>query len=103
MPDIDPSPARELLTRTPSSTGTTTCRGRCATHAAYDLDAYPLDVRQSATCTDLVRLAEGGVGAQFWSVFVPCNLGQRSVAATLEQIDFVLRFVAHYPDRCGWP
>ncbi|WP_375497552.1 dipeptidase [uncultured Jatrophihabitans sp.] len=65
----------------------------------YDLDAYPVDVRGDRTQTDLVRLAEGGVGAQFWSVFVPCNLGDRSVAATLEQIDFVLRMIARYPNR----
>jgi membrane dipeptidase len=67
-------------------------------HAAYDLDAYPVDVRQQATQTDLVRLREGGVGGQFWSVFVPAGLGPRSVTATIEQIDFVLRMVARYPD-----
>src|SRR4051812_18456054 len=66
-------------------------------HVAYDLDAYPLDVEQTATQTDLVRLRRGGVGAQLWSVYVPASLGARSVAATLEQIDFVLRMVARYP------
>jgi membrane dipeptidase len=66
----------------------------------YDLDAYHLDKRQSETYTDLVRLAEGGVGAQFWSVFVPAGwAGEKAVTATLEQIDFVLRMTAHYPDR----
>ena len=63
----------------------------------YDLEAYPVDVRQSRTRTDLVRLAEGGVGAQFWSVYVPFWTGAGAVTATLEQIDFVLRMVAHYP------
>lgn len=62
----------------------------------YDLEAYPLDRRQHETHTDLVRLREGGVGAQFWSVYVPCRLG---VTETLEQIDFVLRMIAHYPDQ----
>ena len=58
----------------------------------YDMDGYRLDQRQSRTHTDLVRLAEGGVGGQFWSVFVPSNLaGDTAVTATLEQIDFVLR------------
>jgi membrane dipeptidase len=65
----------------------------------YDLAGYRLDERQSATRTDLVRLAEGGVGGQFWSVYVPFSLGERAVTATLEQIDFVLRLIAHYPDR----
>ena len=39
----------------------------------YDLDAYPLDVAQTKTQTDLVRLRAGGVGGQFWSVFVPSH------------------------------
>ena len=65
----------------------------------YDLDGYRLDERQDTTRTDLVRLAEGGVGGQFWSVYVPFSSGAQAVTATLEQIDFVLRMVAHYPDR----
>ena len=65
----------------------------------YDLDAYRLDERQDRTRTDLVRLAEGAVGAQFWSVFVPFTLGAQAVTATLEQIDFVLRMIGHHPDR----
>jgi membrane dipeptidase len=65
----------------------------------YDLDAYPLDVEQSGTHTDLVRLRTGGVGGQFWSVFVPAQYGAASVTATIEQIDFVLRMIARYPDN----
>ncbi len=68
--------------------------------AGYDLSRYDVGERQSRTFTDLVRLAEGGVGGQFWSVFVPGSwAGERAVAATLEQIDFVHRLVATYPDR----
>ena len=41
----------------------------------------------------------GGVGAQFWSVFVPCSLaGGDAVTATLEQIDFVTAMVRRYPE-----
>ncbi|MDQ2835958.1 MAG: dipeptidase [Actinomycetota bacterium] len=66
----------------------------------YDLGAYDLGVRQSRTHTDLVRLAEGGVGAQFWSVYVPASwAGERAVTATFEQIDVVRRLVERYPDR----
>jgi membrane dipeptidase len=66
----------------------------------YDLAAYDIGQRQSRTHTDLVRLAEGGVGAQFWSVFVPAGwAGERAVTATFEQIDVVHRMVARYPDR----
>ena len=57
-----------------------------------------MSVRQAKTHTDLVRLAEGGVGCQFWSVYVPANrAGSQAVATTLEQIDFVHRLVARYP------
>ena len=50
------------------------------------------------TNTDLPRLAQGRVGAQFWSVFVPASLaGEAAVATTLEQIDFVRRMIRRYP------
>jgi membrane dipeptidase len=66
----------------------------------YDLADYDIGQRQDRTHTDLVRLAEGGVGAQFWSVFVPADwAGERAVTATLEQIDVVHRMVARYQDR----
>lgn len=66
----------------------------------YDIASYRLDERQTRTRTDLIRLAEGGVGGQFWSVFVPANLaGTTAVTATLEQIDFVLHMIAQHADR----
>ncbi len=49
--------------------------------------------------TDLPRLREGGVGAQFWSVYIPVDLaGATAVQAVLEQIDIVHRLLARYPD-----
>jgi membrane dipeptidase len=49
--------------------------------------------------TDIPRLREGGVGAQFWSVYVPTSLeGGAAVAATLEQIDVVYQMIRRYPD-----
>jgi membrane dipeptidase len=52
------------------------------------------------THTDLPRLARGGVGGQFWSVYVPAELeGDAAVAATIEQIDLVRRLVAAHPDQ----
>jgi len=66
----------------------------------YDLSAVDLSNGEPRLQTDLPRLAAGGVGAQFWSVFVPCELaGDAAVTATLEQVDFVRRFVARHPDR----
>jgi membrane dipeptidase len=51
------------------------------------------------TQTDLPRLARGGVGAQFWSVYVPAELqGDSALTVTLEQIDLVRQLAARYPD-----
>ena len=67
-------------------------------------DLAKLDIRQPqpSIMTDIARLRSGGVGGQFWSVYVPVELaGQASggaVTATLEQIDIVYRMVRKYPD-----
>jgi membrane dipeptidase len=56
----------------------------------------------TGTHTDLPRLAAGGVGAQFWSVYVPSALaGDRAVAAVLEQADLARRMIAQYPEALG--
>jgi len=49
--------------------------------------------------TDIGRMRRGGVGAQFWSVYAPCDQkGADAVTYTLEQIDFVRRMIARYPE-----
>lgn len=49
--------------------------------------------------TDIPRLRRGGVGAQFWAVYVPpIPSGPPAVQAVFEQIDVVHQMVAHYPD-----
>jgi membrane dipeptidase len=66
-----------------------------------DLDAVDLTSVVPDLHTDLKRLEAGGVAGQFWSVYVSPELfvGPAAVTATLEQIDFVRRLVARYPDR----
>jgi membrane dipeptidase len=64
----------------------------------YDLDARDISTPQPTLHTDIARLRAGGVGAQFFSVYVPGNMpGSSAVTATLEQIDCVLRIVERYP------
>jgi membrane dipeptidase len=68
----------------------------------YDSDVAAADLlgRLPNTHTDIPRLVEGGVGGQFWSVFVPATLaGDAAVTAVLEQIDLVHRMIARYPAR----
>lgn len=49
--------------------------------------------------TDMARLREGRVGAQFWSVYIPSEItGDAAIRATIEQIDLVKRMVARYPN-----
>lgn len=50
--------------------------------------------------TDIPRLKQGGVGAQFWSVYVPASTAYDGTAliATLEQIEMVHAMIDHYPE-----
>jgi membrane dipeptidase len=69
-------------------------------HAVYDFTAIDIAQPQPHLHTDLLRLRAGQVGAQFWSVFVPCTLtGAQAVTATLEQIDAVYLMLERYPDH----
>jgi membrane dipeptidase len=48
--------------------------------------------------TDIPRLRAGGVGGQFWSVYVPAELkGLDSTQAVHEQIDLTRRMIERYP------
>jgi membrane dipeptidase len=63
-----------------------------------DLDRLDISRPQPSIHTDIARLRAGGVGAQFWSVYVPAELaGEAAVTATLEQIDIVHRMMRKYP------
>ncbi|MCD5399178.1 MAG: dipeptidase [Dehalococcoidia bacterium] len=49
--------------------------------------------------TDIPRLREGGVGGQFWSVYIPQALPKgEHVRATMEQIDVVYNMLRQWPD-----
>jgi membrane dipeptidase len=49
--------------------------------------------------TDMARLHEGRLGAQFWSVYIPSEVtGDAAIRETLEQIDLVKRMVKAYPN-----
>jgi membrane dipeptidase len=62
-----------------------------------DLRAYDLR-RRTPGHTDLPRLRRGGVGGQFWSVFVPGQSdGTGFARMQLEQLDLARRMIARYP------
>ena len=88
------SAARDLLRRFPLIDGHNDLPWALRERAA------PVDLAEpvAGTHTDLPRLAAGGVGAQFWSVFVPATIGgDTAVTTVLEQIDLARRMIAAYP------
>jgi membrane dipeptidase len=68
-------------------------------NAARDLNKLDIRMPQPKIHTDIQRLRAGGVGGQFWSVYVPADMqGPIAVRTTFEQIDVVHRMVRKYPD-----
>jgi len=65
-----------------------------------ELDFYDTTQLENPMHTDIPRLKEGRVGAQWWSVYVPASIPEdEAVKRTMEQIDFVYRMAEKYPDE----
>jgi membrane dipeptidase len=65
--------------------------------AAFEVD---LEQPQPGLHTDFPRLRAGGVGMQFWSVYVPCRLtGDAAVTAVIQQAELVHTLAAQYPSQ----
>ncbi|SBT91305.1 membrane dipeptidase [Streptomyces sp. DI166] len=89
--------ARELLREFPVVDGHNDLPWALREQVRYDLDARDIAADQSAHLhTDLARLRAGGVGAQYWSVYVRSDLPD-PVPATLEQIDCVRQLIDRHP------
>ena len=73
---------------------------RADPHAKGDVAAFGLERRRPGD-TDIPRLREGRVGAQFWAAFVPPN-EQRPASYALQQIALVDRMNARHAD-VFWP
>ena len=95
----DIAAARDLLGRYPLVDGHNDLPWTLRVADELDPDTTDLAAPVASTHTDLPRLALGGVGAQFWSVFVPADLeGETAVTTTLEQVDLVHEMIRRYPD-----
>src|SRR3954447_17702951 len=70
------------------------------TKGSSSFDKLDISKPQRNLQTDIPRLRQGGVGGQFWSVWVPVEAGYRgeALSMTLEQIDLVKRMIERYPD-----
>lgn len=91
--------ARALLAEHPVVDGHNDLPWALREQVRYDLDRRDIAADQTGHLhTDIPRLRAGGVGAQFWSVYVRTDYtGDQAVSATLEQIDVVRRMAARYP------
>jgi membrane dipeptidase len=104
-PQADPmlERARRLLRDVPIIDGHNDYPWAVREKGAMDLNRLDMRKPQPAIMTDFARLTAGGVGGQFWSVYVPSpDPGADpagAVTTVLEQIDIVHRMVARYPDR----
>jgi membrane dipeptidase len=66
-------------------------------------NTFDIAKRQDSGHTDIPRLREGGLGAQFWSVYVPNRLAYNgtALATTIEQIELVKLMIERYPGDFG--
>jgi len=102
-PDPMVDRARRLLRDVPVIDGHNDYPWAVREKAAGDLAKLDMRQPQPSIMTDFARLAAGGVGGQFWSVYVPSPAPgtdpAASVTQTLEQIDIVHRMVARYSEK----
>ena len=63
-----------------------------------DVDHYDLSKNLKDHDTDFPRLKKGGVGAQFWSLYIPGEVKDSGYARIqLEEFDIARRMIARYP------
>jgi membrane dipeptidase len=91
--------ARKLLKKTILIDGHNDLPWQVRINREFPQDVERYDLRGEVSGqTDLARLKAGGVGAQFWSVFVPGNPPGNWARTQLEQFDIAKRIVARYPE-----
>jgi membrane dipeptidase len=90
--------ARAILKRAPIVDGHNDLPMLIRDELGGDVEGHDISVPASHD-TDIPRLRAGGVGTQFWSVYVPSSLPPlQAVRQQLEQIDIALRLIRLYPD-----
>ena len=95
-----PIDVRRLLAEHPIIDGHNDLPWRIGETYGGSVDAVPFETGDPGGQTDLPRLRAGGVGGQFWSVYVSSTLPEPEAAvATLEQLDVVRRLADRYADH----
>jgi membrane dipeptidase len=95
--------AIEILERVPLFDGHNDAPYQYRNRVGYkfsELDFYDTTQLDDPMHTDIPRLKDGHVGAQWWSVYVPAGIPEdEAVKRTMEQINFVYRMAETYPDE----
>ncbi|HZK78496.1 MAG TPA: dipeptidase, partial [Gemmatimonadaceae bacterium] len=93
--------ARKVLASTPLIDGHNDLPWAIRESKTAPMDVAAYDLRQHTKGhTDLERLKQGMVGAQFWSIYVPGEVKDSGYARIqLEEFDIARRFIAMYPDQ----
>ena len=93
--------ARKLLQSTPLIDGHNDLPWEIRESKTAPRDVAAYDIRRAAPKqTDLPRMKEGRVGAQFWSIYIPGEDKDSGYARIqLEQFDIARRMIARYPDQ----
>ncbi len=101
MPSDAQAHALRLLSEVPLIDGHNDLPWELRTNFHSSFDSLDIARPQSAVMTDIPRLRQGRVGAQFWSTYTPSNI-DRPARAGMEQVDVVHRMVERYPDVFEW-
>ena len=99
MPEDPVERAKALHAQVPLIDGHNDLPWQIRRKANRDVWSIDLDQPQPDFHTDIPRLREGMLGAQFWSVYVPVSMqGKEATRATMEEIDIVYEMIERYPD-----
>lgn len=91
--------AREVMRTIPLIDGHNDLPFEVREQAGGDYDSLDIAVAQDSLMTDIARLREGQVGAQFFAAYVPSELtGHGAARFALMQIDLIHRLAERYPD-----
>lgn len=95
--------ARALLARTPVIDGHNDVPWKLREERAGKVEGFAFDRlpddQRKLWHTDLARMKQGGVGGQFWSVYIPAEItGDAAVRTTIEQVDTARRLIDRFSD-----
>jgi membrane dipeptidase len=91
--------AREIMRTIPLIDGHNDLPFELRERVDGNLDSLDISQPQDSLMTDIARLREGQVGAQFFAAYVPSDLiGYGAARFALMQIDLIHRLAERYPD-----